>query len=49
MILATLALRNRARNLNWSAQCQYNVTGWYIMSSVWGGDISVRQHSKTEH
>ena len=26
---------SRARNQNWSAQCQYNVTG-YNMSSVWG-------------
>ena len=27
---------SRARNQNWLAQCQYNVTGWNIMSSVWG-------------
>ena len=27
---------SRARTQNWSAQCQYNVTEWNIMSSVWG-------------
>ena len=26
----------RARNQNWSAWCQYNVTGWNIMACVWG-------------
>ena len=34
MVLAALSLK--ARNQNWSAQCQYNVTVWNIMSSVWG-------------
>ena len=39
MVLAALSLgahqlESRARNRNWSAQCQYNVTGWTIMSSV---------------
>ena len=23
-------------NQNWSAKCQYNATGWNIMSWVWG-------------
>ena len=41
MLLAALSLgaqhgESRARNQNWSAQCQYNVTGLNIMSSVWG-------------
>ena len=41
MVLTALSLgaqhyESRARNQNWSAQCQYNVTGWNIMSSVWG-------------
>ena len=54
MVLAALSLgaqhqENRARNRNWSAQCQYNVTGWNIMSKCLGHDISVRQHSKSEH
>ena len=40
MVLAALLLgaqhkESRARNQNWAAQCQYNVTGWDIMSSVW--------------
>ena len=29
--------------------CQYNVTGWNIMSKCLGRDISVRQHSKSVH
>ena len=33
MVLAALTL---ALVENWSAQCQYNVTGWNIMPSVWG-------------
>ena len=54
MVLAALSLgaqhlENRVRNRNWSAQCQYNVTGWNIMSKCLGHDISVRQHSKSEH
>ena len=49
MVLAALSLgaqhyERRARNQNWSAQCQYK-TGWNIMSSVWG-DLF---HSKSEH
>ena len=41
MVLAALSLgiqnyKSRARNRNWSAQCQYNVTGWDIMSSDLG-------------
>ena len=40
-VLAALSLgaqhqESRARNQNWSAQCQYNVTEWDIMLSVWG-------------
>ena len=41
MVLAALSLgaqhqESRARNQNWSAQCQYNLTGWNIMSGVLG-------------
>ena len=41
MVLAALSLgaqryKSRAGNQNWSAQCQYNVAGWNIMSSIWG-------------
>ena len=54
MVLAALSLgaqhlESRARNQNWSVQCQYNVTGWNIKSKCLGHDISVRQHSKSEH
>ena len=54
MVLAALSLgaqheESRARNRNWSAHCQYNATGWNIMSKCLGHDISVRQHSKSEH
>ena len=38
---------SRARNQNRSAQCQYNVTGWNIMSKCLRCDISVGQHSKS--
>ena len=30
-----LSIKKVARNQNWSTQCQYNVTGWNIMSCVW--------------
>ena len=38
MVLAALSLgaQQLERKENWSAQCQYNVTGWNIMLSVWG-------------
>ena len=42
MVLVALSLEaqrkelSRTRNQNWSAQCQCNVTGWNIMSIVWG-------------
>ena len=41
MVLAVLSLgaqnkESRARNQNWLAQCQYNVTESSIMTSVWG-------------
>ena len=39
MIQAALLLgaqQSRARNQNWSGQCQYNVTGGNIKSSVCG-------------
>ena len=41
------AFRIKAGNQNWSAQCQYNVTGWNIMSKClgreirWGGTLKV--------
>ena len=41
MVLATLLLGTQhyesgARNQNWSARCQFKVTGWKIASCVWG-------------
>ena len=36
MVIAVCSLGSRARNWNWSAQCQYNLTGWNSMSSVLG-------------
>ena len=52
MVLAALSLgaqhlESRVRNRNWSAQCQYNVTGWNIMSKClgmifqWGSTLKV--------
>ena len=41
MVLAALVrdtqhLESRARKQNWCSWCQYNVTGWNIMSCIWG-------------
>ena len=36
LLLDAQHYESRARDQNWSSQCQYKVTEWNIMSNVWG-------------
>ena len=42
------ALKNRAKNHNWSAQCQYNMIVEYHVLFL-GCDTTVREHYKRQH